>query len=71
MGKYGFGIKLFVKKLLKNRLVHFVATDAHDIRRRAPKLADCRSYIQRKYGKDYADRIFYNNPMSVIHGEII
>ncbi len=71
MGKYGFGIKLFVKKLLKNTLVHFVATDAHDTKRRAPYMADCRSYIQRKYGKDYADRIFYENPMSVIRGRII
>ena len=71
MGKYGFGIKLFSKKLLKNRLVHFVATDAHDIKKRAPRMADCRAYIQRKYGKDYADRIFYDNAMSVIRGEIL
>ncbi|MBR4832377.1 MAG: protein-tyrosine-phosphatase [Butyrivibrio sp.] len=71
MGDYGFGIKRFVKKLLKNRQVHFVATDAHDTARRAPRLAECRAYIERKFDKDYAERIFHDNPMSVIRNEII
>lgn len=71
IGKYGWGIKFFVKKLLKNRQVHFVATDAHDTGRRAPELADCRSYVERKYGREYANRIFFDNPISIIRGEII
>ena len=71
MGLYGFGIKWFAKKLLRNRQVHFVATDAHDTNRRAPHLADCRSLCERKYGKDYADKIFHDNAISVIRNETI
>ena len=71
MGKYGFGISHFTKKLLKRNLVHFVASDAHDTRNRAPQLMECRQYIARKYGEAYADLLFYDNPMSVINNEII
>ncbi len=71
MGKYGFGIAHFTKKLLKNELVHFVATDAHDDGKRAPQLLECRKYVEKKYGNAYADRIFYQNPMKVINGDDI
>ena len=71
MGKYGFGISHFTRKLLKQELVHFVATDAHDDKTRAPELADCRSYIERKFGEDYAKAIFLINPANVIRNELI
>ncbi|MBQ9590084.1 MAG: protein-tyrosine-phosphatase [Butyrivibrio sp.] len=71
MGKYGFGISHFTKKLLKKRLVNFVATDAHDCHKRAPEISDCRDYVARKFGDDYSDRIFFSNPMSIINKEII
>ncbi len=69
MGKYGFGIGRFTKKLLKEELVHFIATDAHDTRGRAPELAQCRSYVERKFGEDYAKQIFFINPANVIRNE--
>ena len=71
MGKYGFGISHFTKKLLKNRRVHFVATDAHDTDRRAPKLKECYDYVSGKFGDGYASRLFYDNPMSIIRNEMI
>jgi protein-tyrosine phosphatase len=71
MGKYGFGISHFTKKLLKNRLVHFVATDAHDNKTRAPELLECRNYVAKKYGDAYSQKIFYDNPMSVIQNEML
>ncbi len=71
MGEYGFGISHFCKKLLKSELVHFVASDAHDAKRRAPKLLDCRKYIERKYGEGYAAKLFFLNAASVIRNEQI
>ncbi len=71
MGKYGFGIGHFTKKLLKERLVHFVATDAHDAKKRAPEIADCRSYVERKLGQDYAKEIFLINAANVIRNQEI
>ena len=71
MGKYGFGISHFTKKLLKDELVHFVASDAHDTGRRAPQLLDCRNYVERKFGEDYGKKLFFTNPANVIRNELI
>ena len=71
MGKYGFGISHFTKKLLNEELVHFVASDAHDTGRRAPNLLDCRNYVERKYGEDYGKKLFFTNPANVIRNELI
>ncbi len=71
MGKYGFGISHFTKKLLKNELVSFVATDAHDASSRAPELLQCRDFISRKFGEDYSDTLMWDNPMHILRGEII
>lgn len=71
MGKTGFTVKQFAKRLLKEHLVNFVATDAHNADKRKPVLADCAGYISRKYGEDYAAELFYENPMHVIRDEYI
>lgn len=71
MGKTGFGVKQFSKRLLREQLVHFVATDAHDADRRKPAISDCGRYISRKYGEEYAARLLCENPMRVIRDEYI
>ncbi|WP_022764220.1 CpsB/CapC family capsule biosynthesis tyrosine phosphatase [Butyrivibrio sp. XPD2006] len=71
MGKYGFGISHFTKKLLKEKKVHFIASDAHDTGRRAPQLLDCRNYVERKFGEDYGKKLFFTNPANVIRNELI
>ena len=71
MGKYGFGISHFTKKLLKQRMVHFIASDAHDTGSRAPQLLDCRNYVERKFGQDYGKKLFFTNPANVIRNELI
>ena len=71
MGKYGFGISHFTKKLLKEKMVHFIASDAHDTGRRAPQLLDCRNYVERKFGEDYGKKLFFTNPANVIRNELI
>ncbi len=71
MGKYGFGIRHFTRKLLKKKLVHFIATDAHDVGSRAPELAECRNYVDKKFGDDYGRRIFYSNAATVIRNEAL
>ncbi len=70
-GKFGFGTRQFARRLLKERLVHFVATDAHNSTKRAPELSECGRYIGRKYGEEYAFRLLYENPMHVIRDEYI
>ena len=66
MGKFGFGTKRFTRKLLKQRQVHFVATDAHDTEKRVPRLSDCAEYVSKKYGRDYVRELFYDNPECIL-----
>lgn len=71
MGKAGPKAKRFVRNILKRRQVHFIATDAHDLKRRPPYLSDCADYIGRKYGADYSKKLFYENPLCVIEDKDI
>ena len=71
MGVFGLGTKHFTRKLLKEGMVHFVATDAHDTGKRGPHIRECASYIEKKYGEDYARELLYENPMHVIRNESI
>ena len=69
MGKAGPKAKRFVKTMLKQRQVHFIATDAHDLGKRAPYLSDCAHFISKKYGEDYSEKLFFDNPLCVIGDE--
>ncbi|HBA69427.1 MAG TPA: hypothetical protein DCZ40_08740 [Lachnospiraceae bacterium] len=66
MGQFGMETKQFARKLLKYRMVHFVATDAHDNRKRMPALSECARYLERKYGKEYMEELLRINPMHMI-----
>ena len=71
MGGFGLVTKQFTKKLLKQRMVHFVATDAHDRAKRAPRIFECTKFIKKKYGEEYYKTLFYSNPSSIIQNEYI
>lgn len=60
-GENGRQAKKDVKGLLKNRLVDFVATDAHSDGRRAPFLGRCADILNKKYGAEYAYRLLFGN----------
>lgn len=66
LGKWGFGVKRYCHKLLQKEMVHFVASDAHDIKRRPPTLLRAYNKICKKYGEKYAKRIFWRNPHDLI-----
>ncbi len=59
------------EKLLARGLVDFVASDAHDKRVRTPKLSECRAYVAKRYGEDYAQMLFYENPRTVLKNKSI
>lgn len=66
MGKFGQKTKRIVKNMLKRQIIHFIATDAHDLGKRAPSLSKCADYVSKKYGEDYSEKLFYENPLYVI-----
>ncbi|MGN0393856.1 MAG: CpsB/CapC family capsule biosynthesis tyrosine phosphatase, partial [Coprococcus sp.] len=71
MGELGHDTKNFVKKLLKNQLVHFVATGARDSYEKAPYIKECADYIGKKYGYEYMNELLFVNPKAVIENDDI
>ena len=66
MGEDGLAVKWFCRRLLKDRCVHFVASDAHDQIHRTPRLGDCYRLVRERYGKEYADALFRENARVVL-----
>lgn len=71
LGWHGWQEKRFTKKLLKRKMVHFVATDAHNMEKRGPHLKECAELIMKKYGEAYARQLMIENPAHVIADEYI
>lgn len=61
-GNGGWKAKRLVRELLEDRLVFCVGTDAHNPKRRPPRMRKAAEYVEKKCGEDYARRIFFSNP---------
>lgn len=71
VGKHGKDTQKFIKKLMKKRLISFVATDAHGDTSRRPRLKECYEYVAKKFGEEYANDIFRGNQLKLIADERI
>ena len=71
MGKHGLQVKRLCQKLLKERKVHFIASDAHDETNRPPLLRACFDLVEKKYGTQYAVQLFCKNARAVIDDKVI
>lgn len=60
-GKSGFVIKRRVRRFLKEGLIDYIATDAHDAGKRKPDIKKCAKILYRKYDKSYADALLFQN----------
>jgi protein-tyrosine phosphatase len=67
---HGRATKKLTKYLLKNQLVHFIASDAHDTTYRKPRFEELVGYLDRKY-KGMSEILLHENPMKIIHKEYI
>lgn len=65
-GAAGYGIRKFVHRLIKERMVDYVGTDAHDIKKRAPEAQKAIAQLYKKYDADYVDAILYENAMALL-----
>ncbi len=68
LGKFGKPARQFSEELMRRGLVHLVASDAHDARRRPPRLDQAFELVARKFGPRRAERLFLLNPGAVIAG---
>jgi len=58
--------KGLVLKLLKNRLIDFIATDTHNMGLRLPNMRETYEYLKKHVEIDYLDDLFYNNQVKYI-----
>jgi len=68
LGREGRRQASFCRKLLKERLVHVVASDAHDPEMRPPELDRCAVYLTKKLGAAYAEQLLCTNPLQILLG---
>lgn len=66
MGEAGFRLKAASRKMIKEDLVDFIATDAHNDEKRAPKLQQCAYWLAKKTGEANMRRIMTENPTAII-----
>lgn len=71
-GDWGFGLKRIAARLIKDRLVHFVATDAHrGSGRRSPQMEKCALWLKKKAGDGYARELLHENAEAIFANEEI
>lgn len=68
-GKHGIFAKHQVMQWIRQGLVHFIATDAHDSRERRPEIDKCAAYLKKKLGVSRTHRLLCNNPQRMLKGE--
>ena len=70
-GKMGRKAEKLAHLLLRQRWVHFIASDAHNLSSRPPRLSEAKALIAKKYGESYAEALLETNPMAVFEGKAL
>ncbi len=68
LGHMGKGAERLARQMLDNRWVHFLATDAHDTKRRPPQMRKAHDMVSRRCDPDYANLLCQHNPLAVFNG---
>ena len=66
LGREGFRKRLFVRSLLKEKLVDVVASDCHDTENRPCELQAAYEWIRKKCGASYASDVLYRKPLEIL-----
>lgn len=66
IGRDGFGAQRFCKKLMQEDLLHYIGSDAHNLKGRAPRLGECCEYLKKNMGRLYTSRIMRDNPAKIL-----
>jgi protein-tyrosine phosphatase len=71
LGKFGKKAAEFARTLLDRRLVHFIASDGHDLKHRPPTMNEAHAWLVRNYGQPVADALCIDNPRSTLNGRAV
>lgn len=65
-GSLGKGIQKASMNMIKKGLADFVASDAHDPKKRSPVLSRAYEEVKKEFGGDVSDRLFFVNPQKIL-----
>ncbi len=65
-GSFGGRAAGAATELLRREWVHFIATDAHNLRARPPRMREAREFVARHFGETVAERLTVENPAALI-----
>ena len=66
IGRDGLGAQRFCKKLMQEDMLHYVGSDTHNLRGRAPHLGECCEYLKKHMGRLYTNRCRRDNPSKIV-----
>lgn len=69
LGRFGATARDVAEVLLRERLVHLVASDAHDTEKRPPRLAEAQAWMEKNHGAELAQALFVDNPRAVVDSQ--
>ena len=69
LGDFGNGPFDACEEFFRRGLIHLVASDAHSLDRRPPRLAAARERVRKDWGEEAAKGLFESNPQAVIDSE--
>lgn len=67
LGGFGSRAQALAEQWLDRNLIHFFASDAHDLVYRPPGLSACYEKVAAARGKDVADLLLVKNPSAVVN----
>jgi protein-tyrosine phosphatase len=68
LGGFGNSAYEFSRTLLKHGLVHFIASDGHDVERRPPTMDAAFAWLESNYGRAAAETLCIVNPRAALTG---
>jgi len=71
LGKFGKNAAEFARTLLERRLVHFIASDGHDLKHRPPTMNGAHAWLVKNYGQAMADALCIDNPRATLNGHAV
>lgn len=69
LGHFGRRAAAFSRTLLDGRLVHFIASDGHDLQHRPPKMDEAHAWLVKNYNQRLADALCTENPRATLNGD--
>lgn len=70
VGGFGKSIQKFSEQLIEHNLVHFIASDAHNINNRAFHMKEAYKKLEREFGKNTKES-FHQTTKDLVNGDII